>query len=62
MLVEKDFCLASIEENIKYGRPDATHKEVVAAAVAANADGFIREFPKGYDTPVGEGGGLLSGG
>ena len=52
----------SIEENIKYGRPDATHKEVVAAAVAANADGFIREFPKGYDTPVGEGGGLLSGG
>ena len=52
----------SIDENIKYGRPDATHKEVVAAAVAANADGFIREFPKGYDTPVGEGGGLLSGG
>lgn len=52
----------TIEENIKYGRPDATHEEVVAAAIAANADGFIREFPKGYDTSVGEGGGLLSGG
>lgn len=52
----------SIEENIKYGRPDATHEEVVAAAIAANADGFINEFPKGYETSVGEGGGLLSGG
>ena len=52
----------SIEENIKYGRPDATHEEVVAAAIAANADGFINEFPNGYDTSVGEGGGLLSGG
>lgn len=52
----------SIEDNIKYGRPDATHEEVVAAAIAANADGFINEFPNGYETSVGEGGGLLSGG
>ena len=52
----------TIEENIKYGRPDATHAQVVAAAVAANADGFISEFPDGYNAPVGEGGGLLSGG
>lgn len=52
----------SIEENIKYGRPDATHEEVVAAAVVANADGFIQDFPEGYNSPVGEGGGLLSGG
>jgi ABC-type multidrug transport system fused ATPase/permease subunit len=52
----------SIEDNIKYGRPDATHEEVVRAAIAANADGFINEFPNGYDTSVGEGGGLLSGG
>lgn len=52
----------TIEENIKYGRPDATHEEVVSAAIAANADGFIREFPDGYNAPVGEGGGLLSGG
>ena len=52
----------TIEDNIKYGRPGATHEEVVAAAQAANADGFINEFPKGYETSVGEGGGLLSGG
>ena len=52
----------TIEENIKYGRPDATHDEVVAAARAANADEFIMEFPEGYNTSVGEGGGLLSGG
>ncbi len=52
----------SIEDNIKYGRPDATHEQVVAAAIAANADGFINEFPDGYETSVGEGGGLLSGG
>lgn len=52
----------TIEENIKYGCPDATHDQVVAAAVAANADGFISEFPDGYNAPVGEGGGLLSGG
>ena len=52
----------SIEDNIKYGRPDATHEEVVLAAKAANADGFINEFPNGYATSVGEGGGLLSGG
>ena len=52
----------SIEDNIKYGNPDATHEMVVAAARAANADGFINEFPDGYNTSVGEGGGLLSGG
>lgn len=52
----------TIEENIKYGNPKATHAEVVAAARAANAHDFIMEFPKGYDSPVGEGGGMLSGG
>ena len=52
----------SIEENIKYGAPNATHEMVVAAARAANADEFIMEFPDGYDTVVGEGGALLSGG
>lgn len=52
----------TIEENIKYGRPNATHEEVVAAARAANAHDFIMEFPNGYNSPVGEGGGLLSGG
>ena len=52
----------SIEANIKYARQDATHDEVVAAARAANAHDFIMEFPNGYDSPVGEAGGLLSGG
>ena len=52
----------TIAENIKYGCPDATHEMLVAAAMAANAHDFIMEFPDGYDTNVGEGGGLLSGG
>lgn len=52
----------TIEANIKYGHPNATHAEVVAAARAANAHDFIMEFPDGYNSPVGEGGGLLSGG
>ena len=52
----------TIEDNIKYGREDATHDEVIAAARAANADEFINEFPNGYQTSVGEGGALLSGG
>ena len=52
----------TIEANIKYGAPNATHDEVIAAARAANAHDFIMEFPKGYESNVGEGGALLSGG
>jgi ATP-binding cassette subfamily B protein len=52
----------SIFYNIAYGRPDATHDEVIAAARAAQIDQFIRELPQGYDTPVGERGLKLSGG
>ncbi|HEX9999797.1 MAG TPA: ABC transporter ATP-binding protein [Actinoplanes sp.] len=52
----------SIHDNIAYGRPEATREEVVAAASAAGADGFIRELPEGYDTVVGERGYTLSGG
>lgn len=52
----------TIEENIKYGAPNATREEVIAAARAANAHDFIMGFPKQYESPVGEGGGLLSGG
>jgi ATP-binding cassette subfamily B protein len=52
----------SVAENIAYGRPGATRAEIVAAAEAANADGFIRELPAGYDTVLGEGGQNLSGG
>jgi ATP-binding cassette subfamily B protein len=53
---------ASIAENIRYGRPQASDAEVEAAARAANADGFIRAFPEGYGTLVGERGVRLSGG
>lgn len=52
----------TVRANIAYGRPDATHEEVVAAARAARADGFISALPDGYDTVVGERGLTLSGG
>jgi ATP-binding cassette subfamily B protein len=52
----------SIRDNIAYGRPDASTEEVIAAAQAAGADGFIRRLPGGYDTVVGERGYTLSGG
>jgi ATP-binding cassette, subfamily B, bacterial MsbA len=52
----------TIADNVRYGRPDASDDEVVAAAVAANADGFVRSFPDAYDTLVGERGVKLSGG
>lgn len=52
----------TIEENIKYGHPDATPAQIEAAARAANAHEFIMGFPKKYKTNVGEGGALLSGG
>ncbi len=52
----------TIEENIKYGAPDATFEQVEAAARAANAHDFIMSFPKKYKSKVGEGGALLSGG
>lgn len=52
----------SIRENIRYGRLDASDAEIEAAAKAANADNFVREFPDGYDTIIGERGVKLSGG
>ena len=52
----------SILENIRYGRPDATDEEVIAAAQAACADDFIRALPAGYETMIGERGIKLSGG
>jgi ATP-binding cassette subfamily B protein len=52
----------TIQDNIRYGRPDAADEEVVAAAQAAQADEFITEFPDGYDTEVGQRGVNLSGG
>lgn len=52
----------TIEGNIAYGNPDCTFEQVQAAAKIANADGFIREMPEGYDTIIGERGVGLSGG
>ena len=52
----------TIEENIRYGAPEATAEQVEAAARAANAHDFIMSFPKKYKSKVGEGGALLSGG
>ena len=52
----------TIRENIRYGRPDASDDEVHQAAVSANAYPFISQLPNQYDTEVGEGGMLLSGG
>ncbi len=52
----------SVEENIRYGRPEASQEEVVAAAEAANAHGFIQDLPNGYEAEVGERGVKLSGG
>lgn len=52
----------SILDNIRYGRPEASLEEAITAAQRANADGFIRELPRGYETVVGERGVKLSGG
>merc|ERR1712127_1039861 len=52
----------SIEENIRYGKADATKAEIMQAAKSANAHTFISQFPDGYDTKVGPRGSKLSGG
>lgn len=52
----------SIEENIRFGAPEATHEQVVAAARRARCHEFITALPAGYATVVGEGGSTLSGG
>ena len=52
----------SVTENIVYGKPDATMREVLAAATAANAHDFIMGYPDAYDTQIGERGVKVSGG
>ena len=63
-LVPQDILLfgGTIQENIAYGRPNATLEEVTEAARKANAHNFIKSFPEGYGTVVGERGIKLSGG
>lgn len=60
MLQDSVVFSGTIEENIRYGRLDATHEEIVRACKTVCADEFIREFPKGYDTEITEGGSTLS--
>ena len=50
----------TVAQNIAYGKPDASREEIVSAARAAHADGFIRRLPQGYDTVIGEDGGSIS--
>ena len=50
----------TIRENIVMGKPDATDEEMIAAAKAAHAHSFIKRLPNGYDTKIGEDGGVLS--
>ncbi|HDD23806.1 MAG TPA: ABC transporter ATP-binding protein [Chloroflexi bacterium] len=52
----------TVRENLRYGKPDATNEEMVAAAKAAHAHDFITQLPYGYDTEIGERGVKLSGG
>jgi len=64
MLVPQDATVfgGTVEENIRYGRLDATEEELHAAARAANAHDFINAMTDGYDTVVGDRGTRLSGG
>jgi len=52
----------TIMENIRYGKPDATEEEIIAAAKAANAHDFIMNLEHGYETDIGQRGVKLSGG
>ena len=63
-VVFQNVCLFAdtIENNIKFGCPDATHEQIVEAAKAACCDDFIEALPDGYRTVIGEGGASLSGG
>lgn len=62
VLQESVLFSGTLEDNIKYGRPDATREQVLDAATAANAHEFIVKLPDGYATVVGERGSKLSGG
>ena len=63
LVMEDSFLFSdTIRANVSYGRPGATHEQIVAAARAAEADEFITGLPDGYDTVIGEQGLTLSGG
>ena len=60
VLQETWLASGTVRDNIAYGRPDATEEEIIAAARAAHAHGFIKRLPDGYNTVIGEDGGSLS--
>ncbi|MFW9992283.1 MAG: ABC transporter ATP-binding protein [Candidatus Odinarchaeota archaeon] len=62
--IEQDIYLFSrtVSENIAFGKPDATQEEIMSVAKLAQVDDFVRDFPEGYNTVVGERGTRLSGG
>jgi len=63
VVLQDDFLFdGTLAENITYGKPEATHEEVVAVAKLAHCNEFIEGFPDGYDTVIGERGVKLSGG
>ena len=63
MVLQETFLkTGTVRENLKIGRESATDEEMIAAAKACHAHGFISRLPQGYDTPVGELGDTLSGG
>lgn len=63
-IVQQDVYLfaGTVKDNIRYGKPDATDKEIIAAAKNANAHEFIMQLPDGYNTDIGQRGVKLSGG
>jgi ATP-binding cassette subfamily B protein len=61
-LQESILFTGSVRDNIRYGKPEATDEEVIAAAKAAQAHDFIMQMPDGYDTEIGQRGVNLSGG
>ena len=63
MVLQKNTLFSgTIEENMKWGKPDATHEEIVEACKYAQADDFIMQMPKQYETDLGQGGVNVSGG
>jgi ATP-binding cassette, subfamily B, bacterial len=63
MVTQENFMFdGTVADNIRFGRPDATDAEVIAAAAAVGADRFIDALPEGYDTDVAKRGGRLSAG
>lgn len=63
MVLQKNVLFSgTIQENLRWGNPDATEEEIIAACQAAQAHDFILSFPQGYQTDLGQGGVNLSGG